>query len=220
MFLSRPCLPLFFLSALILSLASHTHAIKFSVPAAHHPDPKCIWNAAHNHALIVITANVGPGVGQRVDIEILDRSANSNVYLSKRDISGETRLAVTSHADADVGVCFRNHLDTSIAAGDYARNIDLEVDIGADAVDYNAIAAHDGLSGLEVEMRKIEGISKEILDELDYLKRREERFQSTNESTYMRVQNFGLFTLVTLIALGVWQIFHLRAFFRRKYLID
>jgi hypothetical protein len=29
-------------------------------------------------------------------------------------------------------------------------------------------------------MRKLEGIVKEIVDELDYLKRREERFQTTN----------------------------------------
>lgn len=29
-------------------------------------------------------------------------------------------------------------------------------------------------------MRKLEGVVKEIVDELDYLKKREERFQSTN----------------------------------------
>jgi p24 family protein delta-1 len=29
-------------------------------------------------------------------------------------------------------------------------------------------------------MRKLEGIVKEIVDEMDYLKKREERFQTTN----------------------------------------
>lgn len=29
-------------------------------------------------------------------------------------------------------------------------------------------------------MRKLEGIVKEVVDELEYLKRREEKFQSTN----------------------------------------
>lgn len=87
-------------------------------------------------------------------------------------------------------------------------------------------------------MRKLEGIVKEIVEELDYLKRREERFQTTNGafffsvwptaldrprrlvSTNLRVQNFGWFTIVALLALGVWQIMHLRSFFKRKYLID
>lgn len=40
------------------------------------------------------------------------------------------------------------------------------------------------------------------------------------ESTNVRVQNFAVLSIFALIGLGVWQIFHLRAFFRRKYLID
>lgn len=85
-------------------------------------------------------------------------------------------------------------------------------------------------------MRKLEGVVKEIVDEMGYLKKREERFQKTNSacatyflagftdrllvSTNSRVQNFAWISLVSLICLGVWQIFHLRAFFKRKYLID
>ena len=45
---------------------------------------------------------------------------------------------------------------------------------------YSAIAAKESLSGLETEMRKLEGLVKEVQDEMDYLKRREMRFQSTN----------------------------------------
>jgi p24 family protein delta-1 len=86
-------------------------------------------------------------------------------------------------------------------------------------------------------MRKLEGVVKEIVDEMNYLKTREERFQSTNStlsvlfemiisyvlspvSTNSRVQNFAYLMLASLIGLGVWQVFHLRAFFKRKYLID
>lgn len=85
-------------------------------------------------------------------------------------------------------------------------------------------------------MRKLEGVVKEIVDEMNYLKKREERFQSTNSvscfsfmlflidghtvSTNGRVQKFAWITLFSLVGLGIWQIFHLRAFFKRKYLID
>jgi hypothetical protein len=34
-------------------------------------------------------------------------------------------------------------------------------------------------------MRKLEGIVKEIVDEMDYLKRREERFQDTNGKPFL-----------------------------------
>lgn len=54
---------------------------------------------------------MSPGGGQRVDVDIVDSSPQKNVYLSKKGINGETRFAVTSHAEGEVGVCFRNYLD-------------------------------------------------------------------------------------------------------------
>ncbi|KAH9932979.1 emp24/gp25L/p24 family/GOLD-domain-containing protein [Fomitopsis serialis] len=198
----RSGFPLLWLAAVLLLLCQPTHAIKFAVQAARFPAAKCIWNAAHPGALVI-----------------------RNVYLSKKNISGEKRFAITAHSDEDVGVCFRNYLDPGkqggpVEAKPRSRVIDLDIDIGADAVDYNAIANQESLSGLETEMRKLEGVVKEIVDEMDYLKSREERFQTTNMSTNTRVQNFAWFTLFSLVALGLWQIFHLRAFFKRKYLID
>lgn len=44
----------------------------------------------------------------------------------------------------------------------------------------SAIANQESLSILEVEMRKLEGVVKEITDEMDYLKKREERMRDTN----------------------------------------
>ncbi|KAH8105792.1 emp24/gp25L/p24 family/GOLD-domain-containing protein [Phellopilus nigrolimitatus] len=213
----------FLVLALVLLLAQPAHAIKFSLPAYRYPPAKCIWNSVHPNQLVIVTANVGPGANQRVDVEIVDSSAQKNQYLNKKGINGETRLAVTAHAEGEVGVCFRNYLDHDVPHEETpsrSRVIDLDIDIGADAVDYNAIAAQESLSGLETEMRKLEGIVKEIVDEMDYLKKREERFSSTNESTNTRVQKFGTFTFFALVGLGVWQIFHLRSYFKRKYLID
>ncbi|KAF5378746.1 hypothetical protein D9615_007005 [Tricholomella constricta] len=215
-------LPLLVLSTLLF-LSPPAHAIKFALQAHRYPPSKCIWNAAHPNSLVIVTANVGAGANQRVDIEIVDSSPKRNVYLSKRGIKSESRLAITTHSEGEVGVCFKNHIegDVSYEAGaKLSRVIDLDVDIGADAVDYNAIANQESLSGLETEMRKLEGIVKEIVDELGYLKSREERFTKTNTSTNERVQSFAWFTILSLTGLGVWQIFHLRAFFKRKYLID
>jgi len=132
-------------------------------------------------------------------------------------------LAITTHEEGEVGVCLRNYVEGDVSyvqTVTMKRVIDLDIDIGADAVDYNAIANQESLSGLETEMRKLEGIVKEISEELTYLKRREEKFTDTNLSTNLRVQNFAWFSIISLTALGVWQIFHLRAFFKRKYLID
>ena len=40
------------------------------------------------------------------------------------------------------------------------------------------------------------------------------------ESTNQRVRFFSLLTAGTLVTLGLWQIYYLRAYFKRKALID
>ena len=109
-----PLLPL--LLALLFLLLTPTNAIKFTLQSYRYPPPKCIWNSAHANALVIVTANISPSESkgeqqtQRIDIEIVDSTSEKRVYLSKRDIKGETRLAVTTHAEGEVGVCLRNWL--------------------------------------------------------------------------------------------------------------
>ena len=111
-----------FLTLLSVLILSHpARAIKFSLPANRYPPAKCIWNAAHTNALVIVTANVGPGSGQRVDVEIIDSSPQKNVYLHKKGIDGETRLAITAHSEGEVGVCFKNYLDHGASCTHVAR---------------------------------------------------------------------------------------------------
>lgn len=104
-----------------LSLLQSVAGIKFNLPAYRYPPQKCIWNAAHANSLVIVTANVGPGIDQRVDIEIVDSSPNRNIYLSKKGIKAETRLAITTHGEGEVGVCLRNYVEngTLLTYGPY-----------------------------------------------------------------------------------------------------
>jgi p24 family protein delta-1 len=106
--LSVLLLPIF---ALLFSNFLPTHAIKFTLQAHRYPQKKCLWNPAHENTLVIVTANIGPGAGQRTDIQIVDSSPQQNVYLRKQGIKAETRLAITTHAEGDVGVCFFNYLN-------------------------------------------------------------------------------------------------------------
>jgi hypothetical protein len=134
-------LPLLVLAALLWQ----SLAIKFRLPALRNPEPKCISNPVHDGDLVIVSVIVDSddhssvSQNQRVDIEVVDSSPKRNVYLSKKDVQGEKRFAVTSHAEGDVRVCFKNFLDWSVGEKQGAtmnRIIDLDVDIGADAVDY------------------------------------------------------------------------------------
>ena len=70
-------------------------------------------------------------------------AVHGHIYQSRRGVNGEARFALTTHSEGDVGVCFKNFLDYAVpnhAAATRGRVIELDVDIGADAVDYKCVA--------------------------------------------------------------------------------
>lgn len=122
----------------------------------------------------------------------------------------------------------------------YKRSIALQFSVGAEAADYQKVVNAENLNPLEAELRKLETVVKEIVDEMNYLKAREAKLRDTNgnyshltinqdsifffsfsiESTNERVKWFSTISLFTLFGLGTWQILYLRRFFKRKRLID
>lgn len=97
---------------------------------------------------------------------------------------------------------------------DPTRHVELDVDIGADAKDWSAIQATEKLKPVEADLRRMEEMVAEIVSEMDYLRTREQKLRDTNESTNNRVKWFGFGTTFLLIALWVWQVLYLRAYFR------
>jgi hypothetical protein len=150
-----------------------------------------------------------------VDISVFDTAGND--YGRPRDVAGESRTAFTTHADAHFDVCFENTQTGSV--GGLSRNVELDIDIGADAKDWAAVQAAEKLKPVELELRKMEGLVDEIVHELDYLRVREQRLRNTNESTNERVKHFSFLTMAGLVGVGVWQVVYLQNYFRRKHLI-
>ncbi len=95
-----------------------------------------------------------------------------------------------------------------------SRHVELDIDIGADARDWSAIQASEKLKPVETELRRIEETVNEIVQEMEYLRMREQKLRATNESTNERVKWFAFGTMGMLVGLGAWQVVYLRAYFR------
>lgn len=54
----------------------------------------------------------------------------------------------------------------------------------------------------------------EVVNEMEYLRAREQKLRDTNESTNERVKWFAFGTMGMLMGLGAWQVVYLRAYFR------
>jgi len=168
--------------------------------------------------LVVVTATVSgsKGDGQTVNIHIKD--AVGNEYGKTKDVVGESRMAFTSHADSAFDVCFENNLQDGRSTG-VSRSIELDVDIGADARDWSAIQQAEKLKPVEIELRRIEEVVQEVVNQMEYLRHREAKLRDTNESTNERVKMFALAIMAMMFGLGAWQVVYLRAYFRSKHLI-
>ncbi len=99
-----------------------------------------------------------------------------------------------------------------------SRHVELDIDIGADARDWSAIQAAEKLKPVETELRRIEELVTEIVNEMEYLRSREQKLRDTNESTNERVKWFALGTMGMLVGLGAWQVVYLRAYFRLVFI--
>lgn len=147
-------------------------------------------------------------------LQISDNKGNE--YGRKKDIAGEVRVAFTAHDDAAFDVCFEN-----VIAGSHAtkRDIELNVEIGSQARDWNQVQAAEKLKPTEAELRRIEELTDEVQRELEYLKVRETRLRDTNESTNRRVKFFSINVIIALLSFGIWQIVYLRSYFKSKHII-
>ncbi|DAA76444.1 TPA_exp: Uncharacterized protein A8136_0758 [Trichophyton benhamiae CBS 112371] len=204
---------LFLLFTLLVPLTS---AVRFDlIPNTHSgKHERCIRNFVARDQLVVVTATVSgsKGDGQVVNMHI--KSSLGDDYAKPKDIAGEIRQMFTASADSSFDVCFSNVLSGRHAGPNPSRQVELSIDIGADARDWDAIKVQEKLKPVEADLRRLEAMITEIVAEMDFMRAREQKLRDTNESTNERVKWFAFGTMGMLIGLGVWQVVYLRAYFR------
>ncbi|KAI8092949.1 emp24/gp25L/p24 family/GOLD-domain-containing protein [Halteromyces radiatus] len=160
-------------------------AVRFDLTAsqADRPEPRqrCLSQFVAKDTQVYITVNVGNGYNQRVDLKVSQDGDVPNVYTRKRDLQQSFANAFNTISEGQVKVCFTNTLDEGFQeASQYKRWIDLDMNIGAEAIDYTILAKTEQLGPLELELRKLEKVVQEIVDEMNYLKSREVFMRDTN----------------------------------------
>lgn len=207
----------FYLVSLFVSFAAALH---LDVKAESKPQPVCVRDFVQEGQLVVVNikTNGRVGDGQVLDMKIVDSLGNE--HRSKKDLAGTVKVAFTSAYSAAFDVCFTNHQERKWSRHtELSREIELEIESGAAARDWNAVQAAEKLKPAEVELKKVEEMTKEIAAQLQYLKVREATMRDTNESTNSRVKYFSILVIMSLVGFGTWQILYLRHYFKVKHII-
>lgn len=206
----------------LFTLFSAVQALRFELPAQQQVnEPLCVREFVNDGQLVVVTvASSGhSGDGQLLSMKITN--ADGDEYRKKDNIDGNIKVAFSADETSSFDICFTNRLQPGYNPNgrQLSREIELDVEAGASARDWNAIQSAEKLKPSEVQLRKVNEMLDEIKNELEYLVQREQRLRNTNESTNRRVRNFFVFSLIVLISVGFYQVHYLRNYFRSKHIL-
>lgn len=210
------------LLALLIVYMNAAWALRFEIPAmSHNNEPQCVREFVSDGQLVVVTVNSSGRVGDGQILSLKITNADGDEYRRKDDIAGNVKIAFSAHETSSFDICFTNRLQPGYSANgrQLSREIELEVEAGANARDWNAIQSAEKLKPSEVQLRKVDEMLDEIINELEYLISREQRLRNTNESTNRRVRNFFIAGLFLLVSVGVYQIHYLRNYFKSKHIL-
>lgn len=211
-------------SVLALLCVSTTYGLYFHMGET---EKKCFVEEIPNETMVTAKYRVqlyddisrdympaSPGIGMQV--EVLDPDKK---YVLSKFYASEGRFFFTSHMPGEHLICLHtNSTKWRLFAGGKLR-VHLEILVGEHANDYEAIAARDKLSELQLRMRQLLDQVNQITKEQAYQRVREEVFRQTSESTNRRVLWWASFQTLVLVATGVWQMRHLKGFFEAKKLV-
>ncbi|XP_004552100.4 transmembrane emp24 domain-containing protein 9 [Maylandia zebra] len=154
------------------------------------------------------------GLGMFVEV----KDPDDKVILS-RQYGSEGRFTFTSHTPGEHQICLHsNSSKFSLFAGGMLR-VHLDIQVGEHANNYAEIAAKDKLTELQLRVRQLVEQVDQIQKEQNYQRYREERFRQTSESTNQRVLWWSIVQTLILVAIGIWQMRHLKSFFEAKKLV-
>ncbi|XP_057604012.1 transmembrane emp24 domain-containing protein 9-like [Hippopotamus amphibius kiboko] len=142
-----------------------------------------------------------------------------NKNLLARQYGPQGSFTFTSQSPGEHQICL--HLQSVRFALFYDGKlaIHLDMQLGEHTNDYTELAANDKLTLLHLRIQQLVEQVQKIQKEQEYQRWREERFRQTSESTNQRVLWWSILQTFILVVTGIWQMQHLKSFFKAKKLV-
>ncbi|RWS11486.1 transmembrane emp24 domain-containing protein bai-like protein [Dinothrombium tinctorium] len=177
---------------------------------------RCLKEGLHKDVIVTgdysITSHAS---GIRTDLQVTD--SKGHVAFQRENVD-KGKFAITADEEDYYEICFISY------SGHHQKvppkEVYLDLKHGVEAKNYEQLAAVSKLKPLEMELTKLEDLSASIVQDFEYMKKREEEMRDTNESTNVRVFYLSLFSMCCLLSLATWQVMYLRKFFKSKKLIE
>eukprot|EP01060_Flectonema_neradi_P023341 TRINITY_DN31582_c0_g1_i1.p1 TRINITY_DN31582_c0_g1~~TRINITY_DN31582_c0_g1_i1.p1 ORF type:complete len:205 (+),score=38.48 TRINITY_DN31582_c0_g1_i1:41-655(+) len=187
---------------------------KFSLTAR---DYKCFHEELPHDYEFAGNWKATSGYSQFIDIKITNPDGN---VIFEEKAKDESEFFIHTTHSGDHTVCFYNRLASGVPfSPGMSRDITFKLNEGASAHNYDTVARVDHLKPIEVNLRMMEDTVRSIHAEYQYFKEREHVMRETSESTNSRAMWITLTSMISFFLFGMWQVSHLKKYFREKKLI-
>lgn len=150
------------------------------------------------------------GVGLRVSV-----AEPSGAPVLSKELDAEGKFALTTAVGGEFSICFA--ANSTRWFGSPARfRLDLSLDVGEGALNYEEIAKKEHLTEIETEVRRLSDKVRDIIREQAYQREREVVFRKTSEATRARLAGWSVFQTCVMVGSAVFSVYHLRSWFARK----
>ena len=151
-------------------------------------------------------------------IGIVGQITTGKEVVVEQTVAAKGRFAFTSQTPGEYSICLRTNSSHWFGSGSIRLDVNLQVG-DANTNDYEEIKALEQLSDLEVLIRRLNDRVVDIRKEQAYYRYREEKLRDESELANSNVMWFSLLQTFVLLASGMWQIFHLKSFFKAKKMV-
>lgn len=199
----------------LLLLIAHVRSIMWYMEPN---QSKCLREEIQANVLVSGEYQVSEVQGQKVDYVV--RDSKGHILAQKQDIPHGKfgKFSFVTEVYDNFEICFNSHVPPNHRG--VRQEITLNVKRDLEAKSFESLGEASKLKPVEVELRRLEELSKVIVEDFSRMRKSEEEMRNTNESTNARVLYFSIFSMCCLLGLATWQVFYLRRYFRAKKLIE
>lgn len=194
----------------LTTLFLKTEAIWLTMPSS---GTKCVSEDIQTHVVVLADYYVVTDEGLHTISAKVTSPFGNNVHHNENVTQGQ--FAFTTTESGNYVACFwmeGKHPEGSVS-------VSLDWKTGISAKDWDSVAKKEKIEGVELEIRKLEGIVDAIHDYLIYLKEKEATMREVSEKTNARVAWFSIMSLGLCVLVSGLQLWYLQRYFRKKKLI-
>jgi p24 family protein delta-1 len=132
--------------------------------------------------------------------------------LYSRSMTRESGFRFQTGEDGEYVMCWENS-DRRNAV------VELDMEVGANARFKDLAATKLNMQPVEVALVYLEVQLKNLLNKVEDIRMHENEMEITTASTAQRLLRFSFLTILSLLVLGIWEVFYIQRFLRSKYIL-